>query len=198
MEPVSLILSVAGLYGGCVEILERIRSYKDFGPESRAAVARFDAAMLRLNEWARSVGIHNSGVAGVHHSRLDDASTAAVIRQILFSLCETFNKVEGIQSSLRLVPSTQNGMSYSLPSLSPRDLRSQGTPMNISRKGGLSWAWRHRGRFLTQVETFEGLVDTLCNIIPPEASLSSPVPTSGLYHITGRYLQYSHSRSNGF
>lgn len=55
VDPVGVALGIVGLYGTRVGVLDRIGAYKNCGPDSRAAMARFHGTKLRLMTWAEAV-----------------------------------------------------------------------------------------------------------------------------------------------
>ena len=57
MEVTGLVLGVVGSFSACMDMLERLHSYRDFGISSGQLATRFEAAELRLQEWANGVGI---------------------------------------------------------------------------------------------------------------------------------------------
>ncbi|KAI1264016.1 hypothetical protein F5Y18DRAFT_392257 [Xylariaceae sp. FL1019] len=75
MEPVGLtvgIIGLAGLFSTCLDVVERWDSYKDFGVESEALVARFEADRALFRRWGQSIGIDRGTQGHGHHEALDD------------------------------------------------------------------------------------------------------------------------------
>ncbi|KAJ5769021.1 hypothetical protein N7520_003580 [Penicillium odoratum] len=62
MEPVSFavgIIGLAGLFSTCLDVLEKVDSWKDFGSDSRSLSAQLKAHRLRLERWDKAVGLEN-------------------------------------------------------------------------------------------------------------------------------------------
>ena len=51
------VAGLVGLFNTCVDIIERVDSYKDVGGESRSLLARFEADRVRLRRWGQIVGL---------------------------------------------------------------------------------------------------------------------------------------------
>ncbi|KAH8879064.1 hypothetical protein GQ53DRAFT_856395 [Thozetella sp. PMI_491] len=63
MEPVGLAVGVVGLLGlfsTCLEAVERVDAYREFGRDSHHLATRFEAERLRFQQWGRAVGIAQS------------------------------------------------------------------------------------------------------------------------------------------
>jgi hypothetical protein len=55
MEPISFtvgIVGLAGLFSVCLDVIDKVDSYKDFGVDSRAIIAQFDADRYLFTKWA--------------------------------------------------------------------------------------------------------------------------------------------------
>lgn len=82
MDPLSLtfgvagIVGLAGLFSTCLDVIERVESYKDFEIESRSIFSQFKADKLLFQRWAKRVGINELGLKEEHHKGLDDLETA--------------------------------------------------------------------------------------------------------------------------
>ncbi|KAK2016068.1 ankyrin-1, partial [Colletotrichum eremochloae] len=62
MEPVGLavgVVGLAGLFSTCLEAVQKIDSYKNFGRDSRFLEAQFNASKHRFTEWGQAVGFEN-------------------------------------------------------------------------------------------------------------------------------------------
>lgn len=63
MEPISFtagIVGLVGLFSVCLDVIDKVDSYKEFGLESRSVVAQFKADKHLFANWAQDVGIHKS------------------------------------------------------------------------------------------------------------------------------------------
>ena len=64
MDPFSLTAGIAGfaglagLFTTCLDIIDRVDSYKDFGIESRSIIAQFEVDKPLFKKWATDVGIY--------------------------------------------------------------------------------------------------------------------------------------------
>jgi Prion-inhibition and propagation len=168
MEIAGVAIAIPGLLTSCLDLIERIDSYKDFNIHSRQLVARCDASKLRLREWADSVGVSDNKLSDEHHIRLDYPEVASIVKTILISLCDTFQKSEHTRSRLRLPPGQASLVSSSWPVLARTDLDANNARRNVSSaKSGIAWAVKYRSQFTNQVETFEVLVEKLYDLVPP-------------------------------
>src|SRR5437762_8290269 len=62
MEPGGLAVSIvglAGLFSLCLDVIEKVEKYKDFGTDSRTLIAQFEADKLRFKRWGEKVGFKN-------------------------------------------------------------------------------------------------------------------------------------------
>jgi hypothetical protein len=168
MEIAGLAVAVPGLLTSCLDLIERVDSYKSFDIHSRQLVARCEASKLRLREWASSVGVSDDKLSDEHHTRLDHPEVASVVRTILLSLCEVFQTSEHTRTRLRLQPEQPNSVSSPWPVLTCNNLDKKKAGRNVSSaKSGIAWAVKFRSQFTNQVEMFEVLVDKLYDIVPP-------------------------------
>jgi hypothetical protein len=104
MDPFSLATGIAGfaglagLFSTCLDIIERVDSYKDFGVESRSIIAQFEADKYLLKKWARDIGIYkNTDEVKINHN-LDSPETVLIVQNILSSIQEIFSRTESIVS----------------------------------------------------------------------------------------------------
>lgn len=93
MESVGLAVGVAGLVGtftACLDIVDRIDSYKDYGIDSRAVISQFDADRLLFCQWGNAVGLglDDGALRDGYHARLDDPKVRSVVQGILNSIKE--------------------------------------------------------------------------------------------------------------
>lgn len=93
MEPAGLAVGLAGLVGtfnACLDILDRIDSYNDYGVDSRAVIRQFDADRLLFCQWGNAVGlgIEDGELRDDYHPRLDDPKVRKAVQDILNSIKE--------------------------------------------------------------------------------------------------------------
>ncbi|KAH7124486.1 ankyrin-1, partial [Dactylonectria macrodidyma] len=66
MEPIGLAVGIAGLAGlfsSCLEVVEKVNSYRSFGSDSHVLDAQFKSEKLRLEQWGRAVGLDQGNKA---------------------------------------------------------------------------------------------------------------------------------------
>jgi hypothetical protein len=104
MEPIGFAVGIAGLAGlfsVCLDVIDKVDSYKDFGVESRSIIAQFEADKHLFTKWAQDVGIDKDKIKNNHHSHLDNPKTNLIVRKILSSIQEIFIKTERTVSNLQ-------------------------------------------------------------------------------------------------
>jgi hypothetical protein len=84
MDPFSVATGIAGfaglasLFSTCLDVIERVDSYKDFGVESRCIIARFEADKHPFTKWAQDVGIYKDKPK--NNYRLDNPETILIVQ----------------------------------------------------------------------------------------------------------------------
>ncbi|MCJ1380976.1 hypothetical protein MMC17_004085 [Xylographa soralifera] len=170
MEIAGLAIGVAALFSVCMDVLERIDSYRDFGIDSGQTVARFEADKRRLQTWAEDVGISDSKIRDTHHNRLDRPEIVSVVKTILYYIRELFDATEHTQAQLRLPANVADSASLALHGPFRSDMKAKRKAhSSISKRSGIGWALKSKGKFTTQVKQFEELVDKLYALVPPIA-----------------------------
>ncbi|KAI9792435.1 MAG: hypothetical protein M1816_002319 [Peltula sp. TS41687] len=134
------IAGLAGLFSACMESIERIESYRNFGHDSRHINDRFDADKLLFQRWATEVGISGGKLQAVHHVDLDNAAVLSMVQRILSQYPRSLQ------------------MNYT------DRKRSEDQP---SKRGKIVWALKGKAKFIAQVELFGNLVDKLYRLVPP-------------------------------
>ncbi len=82
MEPISFtvgIVGLAGLFSVCLDVIDKVDSYKDYGVESRSIIAQFDADKHLFTKWAQDVGIDKDKLKNSHHGLLDNPKTNLIV-----------------------------------------------------------------------------------------------------------------------
>lgn len=170
MEPMSLAVGVVPLYNVTIDVLTRVRDYKDFGSDSSTTIARFDASKLRLQNWAKALGIRNGKLVDPHDCRLDDSRTASVIQNILRGVGKIFDKIEYRSTSLKL-PVMQRSASIDAWSLPLDDERNVVERRQVvSARSRIAWATGGKTKLSKDVQSFEGLVNILYEVVAPRES----------------------------
>ena len=167
MEAVGLAVGIPGLFSACMDTLERIEAYKDFGIESRQLVAQFEAEKLRLKKWAIGVGISDGKWTDTFDPRLKDHDVELVVKRILSSACEIFDAAERTRSRLRVGAEETDKPFPDIPGFSfetSKNKEKASTPISI--RGGLGWAFKRRGKFTHQVDQLRQLIDLLYSLVP--------------------------------
>jgi hypothetical protein len=106
MEPIGFTIGVVGLTGlfsVCLDVIDKVDSYKDYGVESRSIIAQFKADKHLFTKWAQDVGIDKNKLKNNYHSYLDNPETNLIVQEILSSIQEIFSKTEGTVSNLQAV-----------------------------------------------------------------------------------------------
>ncbi|KAJ5663271.1 hypothetical protein N7507_004002 [Penicillium longicatenatum] len=160
MEPVSFavgIISLAGLFNTCLDILDKFDSWQGFGRDSRNLAAQFKAHKLRLERWGQSVGLKDGGILDVHHKALDDPRILSTVNELL--------------SAVKDVCSLGDDMFAPSEFASDRMVRNQMPSRNHirtkeSRMQKFNWSLRDKAKRITQVGQFASLVDILYKLIP--------------------------------
>lgn len=189
MEITGLAVGIPGLFSACMDTLERIEAYKDFGIESRQLIAQFEAEKLRLKKWAIGVGISNGKWTEMHDPRLKERDIELVVKRILSSACEIFDAAERTRSQLRIDAEETNKTLPDIPGFSiemTKNKEKSSVPMSI--RGGLGWAFKRRGKFTNQIDQFRQLVDLLYSLVPIKTDIEPRISrraSSLVDHVNG-------------
>ncbi|KAH8670344.1 ankyrin-1 [Tricladium varicosporioides] len=87
MEPIGLtvgVIGLAGVFSVCLDVIEKVDSYKDYGVESRSIVALFEGYKYLFKKWAQDVGINNPESNNNHYNQLDNAETKLRVHREAF------------------------------------------------------------------------------------------------------------------
>ncbi|KAL8832406.1 MAG: hypothetical protein Q9191_000278 [Dirinaria sp. TL-2023a] len=181
MEPVGLAVGILSLYNTFIEVSSRVRDYREFGVESQTTLLRFDASKLKLQNWAKALGIQDGKLIDSHDPRLDDPQTASVIQNVLRWSTTAFDKVEARSASLRL-PLRQHSAGTGGWSLPSDDIKNEvDRRQNSSTKSRIAWATGGKAKLSKDVYSFEELVNILSDVVPPrEIEGASKVKSSRL------------------
>ena len=164
MDPVSLTFGVAGIVGlsglfsTCLDIIDRVQSYKDFRVESQSICAQFEADKLLLRRWARNVGIDDQASKPSLRSDLDDPETVLMIQKLLLTIRDIFSVTDSTLSSL--------AQPLSADSHSPHGTAAPPKAGSDSKRSKMVWALKGKAKFIAQVQQFGALVQRLENLVP--------------------------------
>lgn len=171
MEPISFtvgIVGLAGLFSVCLDVIDKVDSYKDFGVDSRAIVAQFEADKHLFTKWAQDVGISKDKQKGNYHKHLDDPETYSIVQKILSIIEEIFRKTESTVSNLQpVVEAGPTSFPDSIRFLNTHQ-KSQKPKGTLSKRSGIGWSLRSKAKFISQVQQFGALVQRLQSLVPPD------------------------------
>lgn len=163
------IAGLAGMFTTCLDVMERIDSYKDFGVDSRAIMSQFDAQKLLFKRWGTAVGFDDRRLQDDHHENLDDAATRVAVQNILSSIYE----IAGGTDRMPRDKQYRSGFSGSQSEpIGPQQAWLEKFRGDASHKTKIGWTLRHKARFLTLSQHFGNLVETLHNLVPPNTPTS--------------------------
>ncbi|KXH60745.1 hypothetical protein CSAL01_09370 [Colletotrichum salicis] len=167
MEPVELavrITGLAGLFSTCLEIVEKVDSYRGFKRDSQSLNAQFQAHKCRFEQWGSAIGINRGTLSGAQHPALNDPQTLSTARELLSLIHKTYADADGAATQLSL-PTNAN-LAKGEPSTANHVQHRWDAPAGSARRR-IAWSLRGKVRRTAQVEEFGILVQHLHNIIPP-------------------------------
>ncbi|OHW99193.1 ankyrin repeat domain-containing protein 52 [Colletotrichum incanum] len=168
MEPVGLavgVVGLAGLFSSCLEAVEKVDSYKNFGRDSRSLATQFDTDKHRFEQWGRAVGFKKGKLSDSHHPALDDAQTLAIVHKLLASIQDFCSGADDTFYQ-QTTPADGNFLKDSLVPARQASLH-HGAPM-ASKWRKAAWALSGKTKRTGHVQTFAGLVQYLYNAVPPD------------------------------
>ncbi|KAF6788786.1 ankyrin repeat domain-containing protein 52 [Colletotrichum sojae] len=168
MEPVGLAVGVAGLAGlfsTCLEAVQRVDSYKNYGRDSRSLAAQFDADKHRLEQWGQAVGIEKTKLSDAHHPALDNQKTFSLVQRLLVSIQDFCS---GADDAIEPQPLLADGEFPTNKLLSTQLARSRHGAPTDSKWRKVAWALRGKTKSTDQIQTFALLVQCLYNVVPPD------------------------------
>ena len=176
MEPIGFavgVVGLAGLFSVCLDVIDKVDSYKDFGVESRSIIAQFEADKHLFTNWAQDVGIGKDKPEDNYHNHLDNPKTNLIVQKILSSIQEIFSKTESTVSDLQ--PIVEAGPTTFSDGILPFNARKNSRPEGtISKRGRIGWSLRNKAKFITQAQQFGALVQRLHSLVPPDG-LTGPM-----------------------
>jgi hypothetical protein len=164
------IISLASLFSTCIDLIEKIESYKDCGSELRSVTVQFDADKHLFRKWAQSVGIYQVKLNNTQHEDLENPETRAIVEKILSSILEIFDKTESVASKLQHISEGDPKLSQENALFSHGIVPSQQFQLPVSRTNRIKWALTRKAKFIAQVQQFEALVRRLHSLVPPHTT----------------------------
>ncbi|KAJ0358407.1 hypothetical protein COL26b_014494 [Colletotrichum chrysophilum] len=158
MEPVGLAVGVAGLAGlfsTCLEAVQRVASYKNYGRDSRSLAAQFDADKHRLEQWGQAVGIKDGKLSDTHHPALDDAQKLSIVHKLLVSI-QGFGS--GADDTIDQRPALADGEFPKNKLVSTRLARPRQSAPTDSKLRRVAWALHGKAKRTEHVQTFATLM----------------------------------------
>lgn len=168
MEPVGLVVGVAGLFSVCMDILDRTHSFNEAGKEQRQVYARFQAEKIRLKEWGDGVGVSGGELKDPHDGRLDDSGKREAIRKILLCIGEALGAKTEILSKVRADFQDENPYSV-FGAGNELDGKSGSKKISMpqsKRRTALAWSMSRKRRSKDDIDNFKALVDGLYSLVP--------------------------------
>lgn len=168
MEPVGLAVGISGLAGlftSCLEVIENIDSYRDFGLDSRALAAQFDADRLRFEEWGQAVGVKLGKLSEDHHRALDDPRKLSMTKELLYLIKQISGDSDGALTQHELLLDAEL---TAQTRFTPNRAWPNRSSLAASKRQKIAWALRGKRKRTAQVEQFGALVQHLHTLIPPD------------------------------
>ena len=156
-------VGLVGLYRACIEVVNRIHSYRKSDIESRQLFAQFDANRLILQNWANRVGISQTGLKYPHDKRLDDSNLAKAVCGVLSTIQDVLAQTDstaykGHKGNGGHAPSPP--INLTTQSLLPESL------IPVRKRYRLAWSLQGKSRFTWQVEKFTECLKQLELLLP--------------------------------
>ncbi|KAL8756705.1 MAG: hypothetical protein Q9199_002751 [Rusavskia elegans] len=178
MEVAGLVVGIVSLYNATIGILGRVDAYKKFGAESQTSSVHFEAAKVRLQDWAVSVGIRDGKLADHHSPRLDEPNRASIIKMALECLKTLLDEVEHTSSSFKLPIRRPTAEADLWPTPFDETANKPEHHQAISKRSRLNWAMGGREKLNRNIAVLEGLVNVLYQVaIPGDGGAGHWVPT---------------------
>lgn len=167
MEVAGLAVGIVPLYNAIIDILGRVDAYRKFGAESQTSFVHFEAAKVRLQDWADSVGIRDGRLADHHDSRLDEHKRAWIIKMALEALKTLLDEVEHTSLSMKLPTRRPTAEAGFWPTHLDRNTDKPEHHQVLSKRSRLNWAMGGKEKFNRNIAVLEGLVAVLYQVAPP-------------------------------
>ena len=157
-------VALASLFSTCLEVVEKLESYKAFTKDHYALDVSFRATRLRLERWGQAVGFDNEGkLADHYHDALKDPAILSMVREIL-TVIKDLCAQPGVVVSEGDRDSTVLAHRYKDASPAPISLPQMSAIHSKRRKMGRALGGKMKR--VTQVQQFAKLVQNLYDFIP--------------------------------
>ncbi|KAL8882863.1 MAG: hypothetical protein Q9192_007508, partial [Flavoplaca navasiana] len=156
MEAAGLAVGILSLYNAAIDILGRVDTYKKFGAESQISLVHFEAAKVRLQDWADRVGIREGKMANF------EAKRAVIVKSAFESLKMLLDEVEHTSSSFKL-PVRRPTANSNLPD----ETGEKPEHHQASKRSRLNWAMGGKEKLNNNIAVLEGLVNVLYQVATP-------------------------------
>ncbi|KAF5685747.1 ankyrin protein [Fusarium denticulatum] len=160
MEPVGLTVGLVSLFSTCMDVMQRIDSYRTAGRDSRQLNAQLKATMHLFERWGDGVGISKDKLSDNHHPDLDNPRTFAVVQGLLNSIKDF--------STTSNEPPSPNGLQKTPSFPISGDGSSHGS--KISKWQKTAWALRGKLKQTGHVQALAGLVSDLYSVVTPDTT----------------------------
>jgi hypothetical protein len=169
MEPVGLVVGVAGLAGLFTTVLDavdKVKDYRSFGKDSTALKAQFNGHCALLERWGRDIGLDNNEFSANHQAMLDSTTFQAAEKLLqIANTMLTSDESEG-HGDRRI--EDDRGMG--------RPIRRTTTTSSNSKRARIGWMFGGKSEKTDQVELFGRIVGQLLLLVPPEPSIERHQP----------------------
>lgn len=156
MEAAGLAVGIVPLYNAAIDILGRVDAYKKFSAESQTSLVHFEAAKVRLQDWADRIEIREGNVANLEPKR------AAIVKTALENLKMFLDEVEHTSSSFKLPIRRPTANANLLDETEQKPEHHQ-----VSKRRRLNWAMGGKEKFNKNIAVLEGLVNVLYQVATP-------------------------------
>lgn len=148
------VVSLASLFGACLDIIEQVDSYQKYGIESRYITAQLNADTVLFKRWAEATGVADGKTTEAYRSDFEDALVVAAVRRLLVSIYEVFNEANR---------SSRLGIEDLVSNVNVSESKKL---LQVKRADKVAWALGGKKKLVTQVEAFKTLVEKLYNLVP--------------------------------
>jgi hypothetical protein len=168
------VVGLAGLVSTCLDVLERVDTYKAFGSDAQSLSLCFEADKHRFRQWLQTVGIVSGRLADAHNPLLDDPALKPLVYKILSHVCSVWGVGSAKLSALKIADlgkadslpggGSGGGVGKQVKVQKPSNLT---RPAPASKRTKIGWALGGKAKFMMQLESFEALVNRLYSLVPP-------------------------------
>jgi hypothetical protein len=151
-----------------LDVLNKVDAYKTFSSDSRSLSLCFEADKQRFCRWLNDVGFVNGRLKDDHHPLLDDPVLKPLVHKILSRMCNIWSTGSAMLSAMELADLDTTGtLSHIATGSLAQKPQKSSKPIKASKRVKVGWALGGKAKFITQLESFEALVNRLYRLIPP-------------------------------